>query len=78
MIDPFGSRFDRDDESCEKGNQGNPPNLWFDRHPYLTLGLLLAGAALLLWFLFLRRRSGAPPASQPKPRILVSDWSPLP
>jgi hypothetical protein len=51
---------------------------WFDRHPVLTLVVLLAGAALLLWFLFFRKgevKLAAPAA--PIPQSLVSVWSPL-
>lgn len=54
---------------------------WFDHHPYLTLALLLTGAALLLWLLFFLfgRRDETPLAPQPSaPGILVSSWTPLP
>jgi len=50
------------------------PGSWLDRHPHLTLALLLAGAALLLWLLFFRRGGGIP--STP-PRALISAWTPL-
>jgi len=57
---------------------GDPPASWFERHPILTLLLLLAGVALLWWLLFIRGRGGMPSAPQPPtPRILVSDWRPL-
>ena len=50
------------------------PGSWLDRHPHLTLALLLAGAALLLWLLFFRRGGGIPSTPQ---RALVSTWTPL-
>ena len=52
----------------------DPPGWWFDRHPYLTLALVLGGAALLLWFLFFRKGGDMPSAPA---RALVSAWTPL-
>jgi hypothetical protein len=61
--------------------RGDATDSWFERHPMLTLILLLGGAALALWFLFLRNRGVAQAASQLQlpigPEILVSPWSPL-
>jgi hypothetical protein len=53
------------------------PDSWFKRHPALTLLLVFAGIAGLVWLLF-RRKGGPPLIPEPSaPELLVSKWSPL-